>query len=213
MDDHEEVRPCIWQSGLFTYLFFFLFSPKVEFCGYRYDPMHALASSLLFLLRFHIHLLSCERTSWQLIQCTSSLRKPYSASDTDVRYEWLSGCYIRVALTLLPDNLSSLEALLSALDNLDNLFETIEDNFKASLTHDDYERWNETSWDNMLIPAPLCRTFNHQGHWSLLHTWTPCEIADGSTRRSYQESFAMTVEGFTNSMQLHYQHSVFMMSL
>jgi hypothetical protein len=52
---------------------------------------------------------------------------------------------IRVVLTLLADNLSSLEALLSALDNLDNLFETIEDNFKASLKHDDYERWNETS--------------------------------------------------------------------
>jgi DNA-directed RNA polymerase I and III subunit RPAC2 len=48
-------------------------------------------------------------------------------------------------MTLLADNLSSLEALLSALDNLDNLFETIEDNFKASLKHDDYERWNETS--------------------------------------------------------------------
>jgi hypothetical protein len=43
------------------------------------------------------------------------------------------------------DNLSSLDALLSALDNLENLCDTIEDQFSASLQHDDYERWEEKS--------------------------------------------------------------------
>jgi hypothetical protein len=46
---------------------------------------------------------------------------------------------------LCPDNLSSLEALLSALENLDNLFESIDDAFNISLQHDDYERWEEKS--------------------------------------------------------------------
>jgi hypothetical protein len=43
------------------------------------------------------------------------------------------------------DNLSSLDALLSALDNLENLCNTIEDQYSASLQHDDYERWEEKS--------------------------------------------------------------------
>jgi hypothetical protein len=43
------------------------------------------------------------------------------------------------------DNLSSLDALLSALDNLENLCDTIEDQYSASLQHDDYERWEEKS--------------------------------------------------------------------
>jgi hypothetical protein len=44
-----------------------------------------------------------------------------------------------------PDNMSSLDALLSALENLDNLFETVEDAFQASMQQDDFERWQEKS--------------------------------------------------------------------
>jgi hypothetical protein len=47
------------------------------------------------------------------------------------------------ALTSLPDNLSSLTALLSALDDLDALFGSIEDAYKASLGRDDIEVWDE----------------------------------------------------------------------
>jgi hypothetical protein len=43
------------------------------------------------------------------------------------------------------DNLSSLDTLLSALDNLDKLFETVEDAFKTSMENDDIERWEEKS--------------------------------------------------------------------
>jgi DNA-directed RNA polymerases I and III subunit RPAC2 len=43
----------------------------------------------------------------------------------------------------LPDHLSSLTALLSALDDLDALFEGIEDAYKASLEHDDIAIWDE----------------------------------------------------------------------
>ncbi|KAH9006398.1 RBP11-like subunits of RNA polymerase [Lactarius hatsudake] len=41
------------------------------------------------------------------------------------------------------DNLSSLTALLGALDDLDALFESIEDAYNASLQHDDFEIWDE----------------------------------------------------------------------
>jgi hypothetical protein len=46
-------------------------------------------------------------------------------------------------LTSLPDNLSSLTALLSALDDLDALFGSIEDAYKTSLGRDDIEVWDE----------------------------------------------------------------------
>ena len=45
--------------------------------------------------------------------------------------------------TPLLDNLSSLSALLRALDDLDALFEGIEDAYKASLEHDDIVVWDE----------------------------------------------------------------------
>lgn len=45
--------------------------------------------------------------------------------------------------TLLLDNLSSLTALLRALDDLDTLFESIEDAYKASLEHDNIVVWDE----------------------------------------------------------------------
>ena len=45
--------------------------------------------------------------------------------------------------TSLLDNLSSLTALLRALDDLDALFESIEDAYKASLMHDKIVLWDE----------------------------------------------------------------------
>lgn len=42
------------------------------------------------------------------------------------------------------DNLSSLDALISALNNLDSLCETIEDAYIESLRSDNYERWIES---------------------------------------------------------------------
>jgi hypothetical protein len=49
----------------------------------------------------------------------------------------------RAQLTSFADNLSSLDALLEALDNLDNLCETIENAYQNSLAKDSYERWDE----------------------------------------------------------------------
>lgn len=43
------------------------------------------------------------------------------------------------------DRLSSLEALLSALDNLDALFETIDKKYAQSLKEDDIQKWEEKS--------------------------------------------------------------------
>jgi DNA-directed RNA polymerase I and III subunit RPAC2 len=47
-----------------------------------------------------------------------------------------------ISISLL-DNLSSLTALLRALDDLDSLFESIEDAYKASLEHDNIAVWEE----------------------------------------------------------------------
>jgi hypothetical protein len=44
-----------------------------------------------------------------------------------------------------PDGLSSLNALLEALTNLDAVCETVENKYHASLATNDYERWEERS--------------------------------------------------------------------
>jgi hypothetical protein len=43
------------------------------------------------------------------------------------------------------DNLSALQALISALNDLDTLCETIEDAYDTSLENDNIERWDEKS--------------------------------------------------------------------
>ena len=43
------------------------------------------------------------------------------------------------------DNLSALQALVTALNDLDTLCETIEDAYDASLKNDNIERWDEKS--------------------------------------------------------------------
>ena len=43
------------------------------------------------------------------------------------------------------DNLSSLTALIKALDDLENLCDTVEDAYQQSLANDHYERWVEQS--------------------------------------------------------------------
>lgn len=45
----------------------------------------------------------------------------------------------------LSDHLSSLEALLEALNNLDNLCDTVEESYNTSLTGGSFERWDEKS--------------------------------------------------------------------
>ncbi|ESK96485.1 putative rna polymerase i and iii shared subunit rpc19 [Moniliophthora roreri MCA 2997] len=43
------------------------------------------------------------------------------------------------------DGLSSLDALIKALSDLDDLCEVVSDKYNDSLQHDDYERWEEKS--------------------------------------------------------------------
>ncbi|KAJ3487320.1 hypothetical protein NLI96_g3614 [Meripilus lineatus] len=47
--------------------------------------------------------------------------------------------------TKFPDKLSSLQALLTALSDLDDLFQTIEGAYRQSLNAGNYERWDEKS--------------------------------------------------------------------
>ena len=48
-------------------------------------------------------------------------------------------------LSCPPDNLSSLDALLKALSDLDNLCVTIDEAYQKSLQEGLFERWNEES--------------------------------------------------------------------
>ena len=58
-----------------------------------------------------------------------------------------SQCNLNLTLTLIvsTDNLSSLDALVQALKDLDDLFVTIDDAYSRSLKNDTYERWSEES--------------------------------------------------------------------
>jgi hypothetical protein len=78
-----------------------------------------------------------------MIQRPSSVRKPHTDTDTDVWCVPSSTFTGSCILTSFLDNLSSLSALLRALDDLDALFESIEDAYKASLMHDKIVLWDE----------------------------------------------------------------------
>jgi DNA-directed RNA polymerase I and III subunit RPAC2 len=52
---------------------------------------------------------------------------------------------LRSLIQLFPDGLSSLNALLEALTNLDAVCETVENKYHSSLATNDYERWEERS--------------------------------------------------------------------
>ena len=53
--------------------------------------------------------------------------------------------WARACVEPFPDNLSALQALITALNDLDTLCETIEDAYDASLKNDNIERWDEKS--------------------------------------------------------------------
>ena len=54
--------------------------------------------------------------------------------------------YIIAQLILFKtDNLSSLDALITALADLDKVCETVEDKYLNSLRHDSFEHWEEKS--------------------------------------------------------------------
>lgn len=85
-------------------------------------------------------------------QCTTSFGKSYSNSNSDVWY--VVSAPVEVIFTThcsatnwgFTDKLSSLTALLTALNDLDSLCETVEDAYNTSLQKDKYERWEEKSW-------------------------------------------------------------------
>ena len=77
-------------------------------------------------------------------QCSSSLGKPHKHSHPDVRYGTCQLC-VWARADSHSDGLSSLTALLQALDDLDNLCTTVEEAYHNSLTNDAYEKWDEKS--------------------------------------------------------------------
>jgi len=81
------------------------------------------------------------------LQRSSPIRRPYKYSDSDV---WCAFCILLVpwhgpCAEPFTDNLSALQALITALNDLDTLCETIEEVYDASLKNDNVERWDEKS--------------------------------------------------------------------
>ncbi|KAH9177586.1 hypothetical protein EDB89DRAFT_1933443 [Lactarius sanguifluus] len=81
--------------------------------------------------------------------CSSNLHDEYHSILGSPKVEFCgysaphpSENHIQVRIQMY-DSLSSLTALLGALDDLDALFESIEDAYNASLQHDDFEIWDE----------------------------------------------------------------------
>ncbi|KAH9067834.1 hypothetical protein EDB87DRAFT_1699793 [Lactarius vividus] len=98
-------------------------NPKVEFCGYRLFsvlPEWLIKKAFFAPFLYYLNL----------------------GTDADLSAPHPSENHIQVRIQMY-DNLSSLTALLGALDDLDALFESIEDAYSASLQHDDFEIWDE----------------------------------------------------------------------
>ena len=81
------------------------------------------------------------------LQRSPPIRKSYKHPDSDVWYAfrtslapWHGPCAEPVT-----DNLSALQALITALNDLDTMCETIEDAYDASLKNDDIARCDEKS--------------------------------------------------------------------
>lgn len=102
------------------------------------------------LIRNHSCLYSLSREFIDLNlgpQRSSPIRKPYKHPDSDVRYAFLIFPIPKLGpcIQCFTDNLSALQALITALNDLDTLCETIEDAYDASLKKDKIERWEEKS--------------------------------------------------------------------
>ena len=80
-------------------------------------------------------------------QRSSPIRKSYKHPDSDVWYAFLTSLIPThgPCIERFTDNLSALQALITALNDLDTLCETIEGAYDASLKNDEIERWDEKS--------------------------------------------------------------------
>jgi hypothetical protein len=80
-------------------------------------------------------------------QCSPPVGKSFKHPDSDVRYAFRVFPFSSHGPFTEPfaDNLSALQALITALNDLDSLCETIEDAYDTSLKNDQIERWDEKS--------------------------------------------------------------------
>ena len=81
------------------------------------------------------------------LQRSPSIRESYKHPDPDVWYAFPISITLKhgPCIESFTDNLSALQALITALNDLDALCETIEDAYDASLKNDNIERWDEKS--------------------------------------------------------------------
>ncbi|KIK06372.1 hypothetical protein K443DRAFT_129953 [Laccaria amethystina LaAM-08-1] len=117
-------------------------NPKVEFCGYRAGTdllcpvaYWLLPLSFITMITSHAPHACAPHPSENVINVRIQM---YGTK--------LLHCPCRqLPIICHPDNLSSLQALTTALSDLDSLCETVEDAYLTSLREDRYERWEEKS--------------------------------------------------------------------
>uniref|UniRef100_A0A0W0FZ66 Putative RBP11-like subunits of RNA polymerase n=1 Tax=Moniliophthora roreri TaxID=221103 RepID=A0A0W0FZ66_MONRR len=102
-------------------------NPKVEFCGYRYFCCFQHKKIIPFVL-IEERTITDENNSFYIFLFVPHPSEP----NIQVRIQ-------------MYDGLSSLDALIKALSDLDDLCEVVSDKYNDSLQHDDYERWEEKS--------------------------------------------------------------------
>ncbi|KAI3619679.1 putative rna polymerase i and iii shared subunit rpc19 [Moniliophthora roreri] len=132
-------------------------NPKVEFCGYRYFCCFQHKKIIPFVL-IEERTITDENNSFYIFLFLMASHSPEVSSQNVVPRVAASSSTL-LFFTCVPhpsepniqvriqmyDGLSSLDALIKALSDLDDLCEVVSDKYNDSLQHDDYERWEEKS--------------------------------------------------------------------
>ncbi|KAJ3505707.1 hypothetical protein NLJ89_g7275 [Agrocybe chaxingu] len=108
-------------------------NPKVEFCGYS-----APVGTAFGHIREHVY----QRPYASLMLSRFISLHPTSSAPPANTVPHPSENVINVRIQMY-DNLSSLDALITALSDLDKLCETVEDAYIKDLRENKYEKWEE----------------------------------------------------------------------
>ncbi|KAJ2933915.1 hypothetical protein H1R20_g3152, partial [Candolleomyces eurysporus] len=112
-------------------------SPDLSAATYQiYDESHTIGNSLRWMLMKNPKVEFCGYRG------TMKALFPVADPIPDCSNPHPSENVINVRIQMY-DNLSSLDALIKALDDLDNLCNTVEDAYLESLREENFERWDE----------------------------------------------------------------------
>lgn len=137
----------LWDTALAHLLEFFSF---ISHINPYHVPFPSAIDSLLPVSLATFSVLDTNTNNRSLTpfpyKCSSSVRECDQRSHPDVRYalgSFILPFHILTKNSKFSDSLSSLDALITALTDLDNVCESVEDEYLKSLREGDFERWEE----------------------------------------------------------------------